>query len=72
MQTVTVVCQGCGREFTYETMFIATVGVAVCPHCGVRDGAATPRGKPTSPLDVEARDHSELTGSAGSRKGGLT
>ena len=47
MQTVTVVCQGCGREFTYETMFIATVGVAVCPHCGVRDGqrrrAANPR-----------------------------
>ena len=72
MHYVTLVCQSCGKDFTYRTMFISTVGVAVCPHCGVRDGAATPRGKPTSPLDVEAHDHSGLTHPAGSRKGGLT
>jgi len=72
MHNVTVVCQSCGKEFTYRTMFISTVGVAVCAHCGVRDGPATPRGKPTPPLDVEAHDHSELAHPAGSRRGGLT
>lgn len=72
MHNVTVVCQSCGKDFTYRTMFISTVGVAVCPHCGVRDGAATPRGKPASPLDVEAHDHSELTYPAGPGNGGLT
>jgi len=60
MHNVTVVCQSCGRELTYRTMFISTVGVAVCPYYGVCDGAATWRGKPTSRLDVEAHDHSEL------------
>ena len=69
MHNVTVVCQGCAKEFTYETMFISTVGVAVCPHCGVRDGAATPRGRPAFPLDVQARGRSRLTHPAGSRKG---
>ena len=72
MHNVTVVCQSCGKEFTYRTMFISTVGVAVSPYCGVRDGAATPRGKATSRLDVEAHYHSELVPPAGSRKGGLT
>ena len=62
MHDVTVVCQRCGEEFTYQTMFISTVGVAVCPCCGVRNGAATPRGKPTSPLDTAGHDSSELTG----------
>ncbi|MCX6373143.1 MAG: hypothetical protein NTX16_08680 [Actinobacteria bacterium] len=61
MHNVTVVCQGCGNEFTYQTMFISTVGVAVCPCCGVRDGAATPRGTRTSPLDMEGHIASELT-----------
>jgi hypothetical protein len=44
-------------------MFISTVGVAVCPCCGVRDGAATPRGEPTSPLDMEGHIAGEPTGS---------
>jgi uncharacterized protein CbrC (UPF0167 family) len=61
MHNVTVACQSCGNEFTYQGMFISTVGVAVCPYCGVRDGAATPRGRPRSPLDVEGPDSSELT-----------
>jgi uncharacterized protein CbrC (UPF0167 family) len=61
MHNVTVACQSCGKEFTYQGMFISTVGVAVCPYCGVRDGAAAPRGKPTSPLDAEGRDSSEPT-----------
>ena len=62
MHDVTVVCQSCGEEFTYQTMFISTVGVAVCPCCGVRDGAATPRGRPTSPLDMEGHIAGGLTG----------
>jgi DNA-directed RNA polymerase subunit RPC12/RpoP len=72
MHDVTVVCQGCGKEFMYRTTLISTVGVAVCPHCGVRDRTASPRGKPESPLDGEAPDHSELTDPNGSRKRGLT
>ena len=31
MHNVTVACRSCGKEFTYETLFISTVGVAVCP-----------------------------------------
>ena len=33
MHDVTVVCQSCGKQFTYQTMFISTAGVAVCPCC---------------------------------------
>jgi len=62
MHDVTVVCQSCDKEFSYRTMFISTVGVAVCPWCGVRYGAATPRGKPMSPLDMEGHDSREPTG----------
>jgi len=72
MHDVTVVCQSCGKQFTYQTMFISTAGVAVCPCCGVRDGAATPRGRPPSALDIKGHDSGEPAGSAGSRKGGLT
>ena len=62
MHDVTVVCQSCGKEFTYQTMFISTVGVAVCPWCGVRDGAAAPHGRPTSPPDMRGHDSSGPTG----------
>ena len=65
MHDVTVVCQGCGKEFTYQTMFISTVGVAVCPWCGVRDGAATPHGRPTSPLGMKGHDSRRPTGQPG-------
>jgi hypothetical protein len=61
MHDVLVVCQSCGKEFTYQTMFIPTVGVAVCPCCGVRDGAATSGGRPASPFDTEGHGSSELT-----------
>jgi uncharacterized protein CbrC (UPF0167 family) len=61
MHNVTVACQSCGKEFTYQGMFVTTVGVAVCPYCGVRDGAATPCGKAASPRDVEGHDSSEPT-----------
>jgi hypothetical protein len=42
---------------------VSTVGEA-CVHEAkfLRDGAATARGWPTSPLDVEGRDYGELTG----------
>jgi rRNA maturation endonuclease Nob1 len=53
MRNVKVVCQSCGRVFTYPTMFLSTMGVAVCPYCGVRDGATTPRCKLTPPVHVE-------------------
>jgi len=53
-------------------MLISTVGVAVCPYHGVRDGAAGPCGEPTSRLDVEAHAHSELVDPAGSGKDGST
>ena len=59
MHDVTVVCQSCGKEFTYQTMFVSTVGVAVCPWCGVRDGAAPPSGRLTPPLDREGHDSGE-------------
>jgi hypothetical protein len=42
---------------------VSSVGEA-CVHEAkfLRDGAATARGWPTSPLDVEGRDYGELTG----------
>ena len=59
MHYITVVCKSCGKEFTYQTMFISTVGVAACPCCGLRDCATMPRGKAMSP---GGHGSSELTG----------
>jgi hypothetical protein len=72
LHNATVACQGCGKEFSYQTMFMETVGVAVCPYCGVRDGAVTPRDEPASPLDMEGQGFNGLSGSAGSRMGAST
>ena len=71
MHNVTVVCQSCGKEFTYRTMFISTVGVAVCALRRARRTSDATR-KTTPPLDVEVHDHSEPAHPAGSRRGGLT
>jgi len=72
MHSVTVACRDRGKEYGYRTMFTSTIGIAVCPSCGVSDGAVTPRGAQRSPLDVEGHDCSGPTDAAASRKGGTT
>ena len=61
MHSVTVACQGCGREYAYQTMFMSAVGVAVCPHCGLCEGAAPTPDLPLPPRDVEGRETSSLS-----------
>lgn len=58
MRKVTVGGESCGEEFSCRTMVVSTVRVVVCPHYGLPGGSATPLGKPTSPLEVEAHDRS--------------